>query len=83
MKDLIISSKRIKKELIGFLACFFIGFVVNVAAVFYYKTTSIEIISSLPYIFIFASILYGIWSFLRVIVLLINRGISKIKVGNK
>jgi hypothetical protein len=83
MKDIMIPSKRIKKELITLLICFLIGFTANVGAVIYYKTAAIEIITSLPYVLIFTAVIYVIWSLIRSISLLIIKCERKNKVDNK
>lgn len=75
MNDILISAKRLKKELITLLICFIIAFATNVGAIIYYKSDAIEMLSSLPYVLVFAVFIYIVWSFLR----LIKRGLFKIK----
>jgi len=65
MKDIIISSKQIKKELVTLMVCFIIGFIANIGAIIYYKSTAIEMFTSLHYVLIFSGFIYGVWSFLR------------------
>lgn len=67
MNDILITSKRIKKELITLLVCFIIGFLVNIGAIIYYKSAVVEILTSLPYVLIFTGIIYLVWSLLRLI----------------
>ncbi|MDD4993610.1 MAG: hypothetical protein PHR83_15400 [Paludibacter sp.] len=67
MKDILISSIRIKKELITLSVCFLIGFAANVGAIIFYKSTSVELVTSLPYVLVFVFVIYFIWSFLRII----------------
>jgi len=68
MKDIVITYKRIRLELITLLICFSIGFTVNIVAIVLYKTVLSEIITSLPYILIFTLVIYSLWSMLRLIV---------------
>lgn len=65
MNDILISSKRIKKELITLLVCFIIGFTANIGAIIYYKSKAVEILTSLPYVVVFTGFIYLVWSLLR------------------
>jgi len=67
MKDILISAKRIKTELMTLIVCFLIGFVANVGAVIYYQSAAIELITSLPYVLVFMFVIYGLWSLARLI----------------
>jgi hypothetical protein len=82
MKDIIISSKRIKKELNTLIVCFLIGFIANVGAVFYYKTAVSEIFTSLHYVLIFGAVTYSLWSIIKTTILLIIKVIKKNKADN-
>lgn len=73
MKDITISSKQIKKELINLLVCFIIGFTANIGAIIYYKSLAIEMLTSLPYVLVFTGIIYLVWSLLRLIKVLFFR----------
>lgn len=68
MNDIIISSKRIFRELITFLICFLVGILVNVAAIIIYKANFSEFFSSLHYVLVFSIIIYLVWSFVRLLV---------------
>lgn len=67
MKDIIITAKIIKTELLSFLVCFIIANLLNVYAIITYKTAFIELITQLGYIFLFSVALYILWSLLRII----------------
>jgi len=67
MNDIIISARRIVRELITFLVCFVIGFLLNLLAIIIYKSKFSELFTSLHYVLAFSVILYIIWSFLRLI----------------
>jgi len=67
MKDIIISSKRIRKELVTLLVCFIVGFIANVGAIIYYKSAAVEMLTSLPYVLVFCGFIYIVWSLVRLI----------------
>ena len=67
MNDIIISVRRIVRELITFLVCFVIGFLLNLLAIIIYKGNFSELFTSLHYVLAFSFILYVIWSFLRLV----------------
>lgn len=66
MKDIIISTKHIKKELSTLLVCFIISFIANVGAIIYYKSMVIEMLTSLPYVLVFTVFIYIVWCLLRI-----------------
>jgi len=78
MKDIYISDKRIKTEVITLSVCFLIGFVANIGAVIYYKSAVTEILTSLPYVLVFMLVIYCFWSFLRLIKWLIAGKMKKL-----
>jgi len=82
MKDIVISYSRIKKELITLIACFFIGFTINIGAIIIYKTSYVELVTSLPYVFISMFVIYLIWSLLRIVKWLIFNFTGKNKKVN-
>ncbi len=79
MKDIIISTKRIKKELVALAVCFLIGFGANVGAVIAYKSPAIEILTSLRYVLIAALALYIFVAAIRVIFALVSGWLKKPK----
>lgn len=80
MKDIIITQKRIKKELRTLLVCFVLAIVTNVGAIIYYKTSFFEIITSLLYVLVFAIAIYLLWSFIRIVAILISSLLKKSKL---
>jgi hypothetical protein len=72
MKDIVISTKRIRTELFTLLVCFLIGFVANIGAVIFYKSAAIELITSIPYVLVFTFVIYCLWSFIRLIISMIS-----------
>lgn len=73
MKDIVISSKRMKKEVAILLACFIIAFVINIASIVIYKTSWLEIFTQIGYVIIITLTLYLVIAFIRLIIYLINR----------
>ncbi len=67
MNDIIITPKRILRELITFLVCFVVGFLVNLIAIIIYKTNFSELFSSLPYVLLFSFVIYILWSVIRLL----------------
>lgn len=79
MKDIIITQKRIKKEIATFLVCLLVGILANLGAIIWYKTSFSEIFTSLHYIAVFSVALYLLWSFIRITGLLISQLLKKSK----
>jgi hypothetical protein len=77
MKDITISSNRIKKELISLLVCFLISFASNIGAIIYYKSPASEVLTSLLYVLVFTGVLYVVWSVVRILTVLLMKLIKK------
>ncbi len=73
MKDIVISSKRIRIELITLAICFVVANLLNLYAIIAYQTSFVELLTQLGYVFIFSVVLYIVWSFLRAIFYLIKK----------
>lgn len=73
MKDIVISSKRIRIELITLTICFVVANLLNLYAIIAYQTSFVELLTQLGYVFIFSVVLYIAWSFLRAIFYLIKK----------
>lgn len=68
MKEIIISSGRIKKEILTWCICFVIANLINLYAILAYNGTSMfELITSLGYVVIASLFIYFLWTFLRII----------------
>lgn len=68
MKDIIITSKRKKTEVITLAICFVIANAINLYAIATYKETSYwELLSSLGYVLIVSGVLYLLWSIVRIL----------------
>jgi len=68
MKDITITAKRKKREVITWLACFLIANLANIYAIIVYDNTSFtEIFTSLGYVFIASLAIYVVWSMIRIL----------------
>jgi hypothetical protein len=76
MKDIVISSKRIRIELITLAICFVVANLLNLYAIIAYKTSFVELLTQLGYVFIFSLVLYIAWSLLRIIFYAIKKLIN-------
>lgn len=65
MKETIITAKRKITELITFLICFIVANLANLYSIISYKTSFIELITSIGYVTVAALILYVIWTAIR------------------
>ena len=73
MKDTIITAKRKRKEIITLIVCFIIANLVNLYAIFQYKTAYTEILTSLGYVLVLTLALYVLWTVIRLIIYAIKR----------
>jgi hypothetical protein len=58
MKDIVITSRKVKKELIWFLVMFIIATGVNLYAIITYDTKLTELVTYLPLVLFISAILY-------------------------
>jgi hypothetical protein len=58
MKEIIITSKRLKKELYFWLAAFGIAFILNVYSILKYHTRWIELFTQLGYLLAYSIVIY-------------------------
>lgn len=73
MKDTVITARRKKTELVTFLVCLGIAFLVNVGSIIYYKTPFYEMFTQVGFMLCIALALYLVWTALRLIVWLFRR----------
>lgn len=74
MKDIIVSARRIKMEVIWLIASFIIANLFNAGAIWYYHAPAKELITSFFYVLIFTVFIYA----LTVVVRLIIAGIKNL-----
>ena len=79
MKDIIITSKRIKKELYILLGCFIVAFAVNLIAIIIYKTSWVEILSQIGYVLVITLFLYVLLAALRFAFKIIRKALRRMK----
>lgn len=76
MKDIIITRKRQKTELLVLLICFVVACLTNLYAIFSYGGKLTEMFTSLGYVLIFTAALYVAFALLRIIIFVIGKLIS-------
>ena len=68
MKDIIITSKRLNKEIRILLTCFIVSFILNILSIIIYKTPWVEMFSQIGYVVVISFILFLIVTFIRLLV---------------
>jgi hypothetical protein len=82
MKEIIITSKFMKREGFFLLLSFILAFIVNVVAIIVYKRPWIELISQIGYVIFVCIIIYFLTIILRILLFLIMRIIRVFKKVN-
>ena len=78
MKDIVISAKRIKRELLVALVCFLLAFLTNAGAVIAYATPWYELFTQIGYVCIIALAIWIVLLVLRVLYLIIKKIIKRV-----
>ncbi|NLX80499.1 MAG: hypothetical protein GXZ03_02905 [Proteiniphilum sp.] len=73
MKDITITSKRLKKESTIFIVCFIIAFIINVVSIFIYKTSWFELFTQIGYVTIISIVLYLLFVPIRGVISLVRK----------
>jgi hypothetical protein len=68
MKDLVISKKRIKTELIIWLCCFSAAFLMNIYAIIKYNNSWLELITQLHIVVLLSLVIYLLYGSIRIII---------------
>lgn len=76
MKELVISAKRLKKEIIIFAICFIIAFSTNIIAIIHFKTPWYEMFTQIGYVFVITIAFYFIIVLIRFVLFFIRKLIS-------
>ncbi|HBT85814.1 MAG TPA: hypothetical protein DEB12_07905 [Porphyromonadaceae bacterium] len=79
MKELVISSKRLKKEVLIFVISFAIAFITNIFAIIKFKTPWYEIFTQIGYVLIITLSIYFVVIFVRFIIFLIKKMVQLFK----
>ena len=66
MKDIIVTAKHIKTEILTAIICFILAFIINLGAIIYYKTSYVELITSIGYVIVTAVAIYALWAAIRI-----------------
>lgn len=83
MKDIIITGKIVKRELMTLLCCFIIATGLNVYAIITYDSKWVELITSIFYVLAATVALYVVWAILRLLFVLVKRIMGKPKTNTK
>ncbi len=73
MKDILITSARLKKELRILFYCFVLSFLINISAIIMYKTPWFELFTQTGYVIAITLILYFIVSLFRIFFIFIKK----------
>ena len=73
MKDTLITAARKKTELLTFLVCFGVAFLLNAGCIIFYHTPFSEVFTQIGYVLVITVALYLIWTAIRLIVWLLRR----------
>ncbi|SFL29174.1 hypothetical protein SAMN05216357_11788 [Porphyromonadaceae bacterium KH3CP3RA] len=77
MQDLIIPSKRLKKETYILSACFAAAFLTNIISIIIFKTPWHEMFTQIGYVVVITLFLYFFLAIIRIIISLIRRVVLK------
>lgn len=77
MKDIVVSGKAIRRELIVALSCFILAFCINVGAVIAYSKPWVEIFSQIGYVIVIAVVFYCILLVFRIVYYIIRKLIKR------
>lgn len=73
MKNIIITARRRKVELVTLLVCFVLANLLNIYAVVTYNTPMTELFTSLGYVVVTTFVLYILWTLIRFVIYGIGR----------
>lgn len=77
MKDLVITSKRLKKEIYVLSTCFILAFLINISSIVTFRTPWYEMFTQIGYVAVITFILYLFIAMIRVVVFLIRKAITR------
>ena len=58
MKDIIITSQKIRRERNIYIVCFIVSFIINIVAVCIYTRPWVELLSQIGYVFVISIFIY-------------------------
>ena len=71
MKDLTITSKRIRLEILGLMICFFIAEGMNIYAIKKFNADWNELWTQLPFVLIMTAVFYAVFTGIRIFLKLV------------
>lgn len=69
MKEIILTTEQIKKEILIYLGCLTFGILLNIIAILSYETSFSELWSELPFVLVLSLAFYAVISLFRVLYL--------------
>ena len=79
MKDIIITSQKIKRERNIYLICFLLSFAINIIAILVYTRPWIEIFTQLGYVLVISFFIYFILWIPRILIIVLRHLLRKKK----
>lgn len=79
MKDLVITAKKLRKEILILAVCFIAAFIINIVSIIIYKTPWYEIFTQIGYILVITLLFYIFAIVLRLIIFFIRKLVVSIK----
>ncbi len=73
MKEIIITPKQLKKELLYWLYAFGLANILNIYSIIKYQTNWMELFTQIGYVFVLSIIIYLLLVFIRMIVRILKR----------
>lgn len=77
MRDIVITSRKLKKEIYIFSACFTMAFLTNIISIIIFKTPWYEVFTQIGYVIVITVVLYLIATLFQLIALGIVRLMKK------
>jgi uncharacterized membrane protein len=68
MKDIVVTAKRIKKELYILLGCFALACILNVISIILFQTEWLEVFTQIGYVLIITFSIYLLIIFIRLVI---------------
>lgn len=72
MKDIVITSKTIKREILVYLGCFIFAFCLNLGAIIHYKHPAVELFTQIGYVVVISIVVFILVCALRVLLFLLK-----------
>lgn len=83
MKDIVITEKNIKREILVFLLCFVASYGCNIYSIIKYDRPLTELYSTIGFVITFAVVLYIVLWIFRLLFMLLKYGYTKLLTNKK